>query len=392
MRTSLFYLPGVGTRARIEAGDAGLDGAAYDTMLSDVLGQCQLADQLGYNSVSFTEHHFHGEGFELSNNPVMLDLYIGLQTRKLRVGQLGLVLPANNPIRIAEDIAMLDHMTGGRANAGFARGYQRRWVDVMAQQTHGIHGARPFEHDKIDEANRAAFEECFRIVKAAWTEDYLRFEGKYWQIPMKGTPWTVEATRKWGQGVENDEVKAVAVVPKPVQKPHPPIFQPFASSERTIRWCAEEGITPVLPPLHPILEARLIDLYAEVSGRPRGDGIGVLRDVVIAESDDDAQRIWSSGPKFCGAAWFAPFGFDKGTLHPDTKAEFDGDFLGSGLAMVGTVSTVTRQLEALRERIPVEWIFTWQYNGLVSDYQNKLSIERWATEVVPKVTDWEAND
>jgi hypothetical protein len=62
--------------------------------------------------VSFTEHHFHIEGFELSNNPVLLDLYFAMQTRRIRVGQLGIVLPAANPIRFAEDIAMLDHMTG----------------------------------------------------------------------------------------------------------------------------------------------------------------------------------------------------------------------------------------------------------------------------------------
>ena len=174
MKTSLFYLPGVGTRADVERGGAGLRGDLYDTMLREVLEQCQLADELGVDSVSFTEHHFHAEGFELSNNPVLLDLYIGLQTKRLRVGQLGIVLPASNPIRVAEDIAMLDRMTGGRANAGFARGYQRRWVDVMAQQMHGIHGAEPHQHDAIDAANRAAFEECFRIIKrgrSRWMQD-----------------------------------------------------------------------------------------------------------------------------------------------------------------------------------------------------------------------------
>ena len=178
-------------------------------------------------------------------------------------------------------------------------------------------------------------------------------------------------------------------MPKPVQKPHPPLFQPFASSERTIRFCAKEGITPILPPLHPKLERHLVEVYAECSGRPPGDGIGVLRDVVIAGSDDEAQRIWSSGPRFCGAAWFAPFGFDRGTRDPDTGKDFDGDYLGEGLAMVGTVDTVTAQLQRLRERLAVEWVFTWQYNGLVSDRQNRLSIERWATEVVPRVTTWE---
>ncbi|HEX2215404.1 MAG TPA: LLM class flavin-dependent oxidoreductase, partial [Xanthobacteraceae bacterium] len=144
---------------------AGMRNDLYQRMLRDLSEQIRLADDLGYDSVSFTEHHFHIEGFEISNNPVLLDLYFAMQTKRIRVGQLGIVLPASNPIRVAEDIAMLDHMTGGRACAGFARGYQRRWVDVMAQQTHDIHGALPNQHDEIDAANRAAFEENFRIVK-----------------------------------------------------------------------------------------------------------------------------------------------------------------------------------------------------------------------------------
>ncbi len=387
MKTSLFYLPGVGTRPQVEAGHAGLDGDLYDVMLREVLGQCQLADDLGYDSVSFTEHHFHGEGFELSTNPVLLDLFVGLQTRRLRVGQLGIVLPAANPIRVAEDIAMLDRMTGGRANAGFARGYQRRWVDTMAQQTHGVRGVRPHEHDRVDDTNREAFEECFRIVKAAWTQDYLSYQGSFWQVPPEGTPWTMEATDRWGGGVVDGVVTEVAVVPKPVQRPHPPIFQPFASSERTIRFCAEEGVTPVLPPLHPLLERRLVDLYAEASGRPPGEGIGVLRDLVIADTDDEAVRIWRDGPVFCGANWFAPFGFDRGMNHPDTGAEYEGDRFGEGLALVGTVDTVTRQLDALRSRLPVEWVFVWNYNGLVPDARIRHSLEAWATVVVPRVTE-----
>ncbi|HXZ83939.1 MAG TPA: LLM class flavin-dependent oxidoreductase, partial [Myxococcota bacterium] len=133
MKVSLFYLPTVGTRAEIEAGRVGLRPEPYARMLRDLSEQAVLGDALGYDSISFTEHHFHVEGFELSNNPVLLDLFVGMQTKRIRVGQLGIVLPAQNPIRVAEDIAMLDHMTGGRANAGFARGYQRRWVDVMGQ-------------------------------------------------------------------------------------------------------------------------------------------------------------------------------------------------------------------------------------------------------------------
>jgi alkanesulfonate monooxygenase SsuD/methylene tetrahydromethanopterin reductase-like flavin-dependent oxidoreductase (luciferase family) len=382
MKVSLFYLPSIGSRAEIERGRAGLRGDLYQRMLAELAEQARLADDLGYDSVSFTEHHFHVEGFELSNNPVLLDLFVGLQTKRLCVGQLGIVLPADNPIRVAEDIAMLDHMTGGRANAGFARGYQRRWVDVMAQQTHGIHGALPHQHDAIDEANRAAFEECFRIIKRAWTEDLLAHQGRYWRIPPGETAWDLESTRRYGAGVEDGIVRAVAVVPKPLQRPHPPLFQPFASSERSIRWCAAESVTAVLPPLHPSLEERLVRLYAEVSGRPHGDGVGVLRDIVLAPTDDEAMALWVDSGLFCGQQWFEPFGFSKGLADPvtgETPSLFD-----SGLALVGSPDTVVRQLDGLATRLPVRWLFAWTYNGLIPHAKLMRSIELFATRVLPR--------
>src|SRR5438132_7714093 len=200
MKASLFSLPSIGSRAEIERGLAGLRPDLYQRMLAELSAQAQLADTLGYDSISFTEHHFHVEGFELSTNPVLLDLFVAMQTKSIRVGQLGIVLPAENPIRVAENIAMLDHMPGGRANAGFARGYQRRWVDVMAQQTHGIHGALPNQHDAIDHANRLAFEENFRLIKQCWTEEMLTYDGTFWKVPAGPTPWPLDTTAKWGQG------------------------------------------------------------------------------------------------------------------------------------------------------------------------------------------------
>jgi alkanesulfonate monooxygenase SsuD/methylene tetrahydromethanopterin reductase-like flavin-dependent oxidoreductase (luciferase family) len=385
MKTSLFYLPSVGGREDIEQGRAGLRRDLYSQMLQEVTEQAKLADDLGYDSISFTEHHFHVEGFELSNNPIMLDLFIGMQTKRLRVGQLGVVLPANNPIRVAEDIAMLDHMTGGRANAGFARGYQRRWVDIMAQQTHGIHGAQPHQHDEIDAANRAAFEECYRIIKQAWTEEALTFDGRYWRVPPGDTPWNIEATSKWGLGVEDGIVKAVSVVPKPLQKPHPPVFQPFASSERSIRWCATENATAVLPPLFPDYERRLCELYAEVSGKSIGEGMGVLRDVIIADTDAEAKDIWRRSGYFCGHEWFEPFGFSKGLEDPQTHEA--PDLFENSLALVGSVDTVTRQMERLLKRLPVRWLFAWMYNGLTPHDRLMKIIELFWTKVLPRVSD-----
>jgi alkanesulfonate monooxygenase SsuD/methylene tetrahydromethanopterin reductase-like flavin-dependent oxidoreductase (luciferase family) len=386
MKVSLFYLPSLGTRADIEAGMAGMRGDLYQQMLREVSEQCRLADELGYESVSFTEHHFHIEGFEVSNNPVLLDLYIAMQTKRIKVGQLGIVLPASNPIRVAEDIAMLDHMTGGRACAGFARGYQRRWVDIMAQQTHGIHGALPHQHDAIDAANRAAFEECFAIIKKAWTEEMLSFQGQYWKIPPGETPWTLEATEQWGKGVENGILQAVGVVPKPLQKPHPPIFQPFASSERSIRWCAENGVTAVLPPMHEVHERHLFEVYAGVSDRPPGDGMGMLRDIIIADTDEEARALWADSATFCGNAWFVPFGFRRGMLDPATgEAPTPDEAIAKGYALIGTLDTVTRSLEALKRKLPVQWIFGWTHNTLVPHAKLMRSIELFHAKVLPRV-------
>ncbi len=391
MKVSLFYLPGVGSREQVEAGMAGLRGDLYQEMLRDVSEQAKLADDLGYDSISFTEHHFHVEGFELSNNPVLLDLYIAMQTRRIRVGQLGIVLPAQNPLRVAEDIAMLDHMSGGRANAGFARGYQRRWVDTMAQQLHGIHGATPGQHDEIDRANRMAFEEHFRIIKRAWTEDMLSYQGKYWQIPAEGTPWDIQATRDWGRGIDADNVvREIGVVPKPLQKPHPPIFQPFASSENTIRWCAREEVTAILPPMRAALQNQLYQVYREESamqGRALtpGAGLGVLRDLIVCDTDEEAQHWWAHGAAFCGAAWFAPFHFGDVLREPGaTEGPDRNEMLANGSVFVGTVDTVTRQVEKLLATTPVEWVFAWMYNGLIPNEVNLRSIELFKTRVLPR--------
>jgi len=386
VKASLFYLPTIASRAEIEQGMAGMRGDFYQRMLGELSEQIRLGDDLGYDSVSFTEHHFHIEGFELSNNPVLLDLYFAMQTKRIRVGQLGIVLPASNPIRVAEDIAMLDHMTGGRACAGFARGYQRRWVDVMAQQTHGIHGALPHQHDAIDDANRAAFEECFQIIKKCWTEPMLTHQGKYWKIPPGETPWTLDTTAKYGAGVENGILKSVGVIPKPLQKPHPPLFQPFASSESTIRWCAREGVTPILPAMHDQHAAKLFDVYAEVSGRPRGQGMGLLRDTIIADSDAEAIKLWENSGVFSGRAWFEPFGFRKGIADPKTGAYPSlEEAIELGYALVGTVDTVTRTLEKIRRKVPVDWLFCYTYNSLVPHGVLMKSIERFWTEVMPRI-------
>jgi alkanesulfonate monooxygenase SsuD/methylene tetrahydromethanopterin reductase-like flavin-dependent oxidoreductase (luciferase family) len=393
MKVSLFYLPSLGAKADIEAGMAGMRPDLYQQMLHEVSEQCRLADDLGYESVAFTEHHFHIEGFEVSNNPVLLDLYIAMQTKRIKVGQLGIVLPASNPIRVAEDIAMLDHISGGRAFAGFARGYQRRWVDTLAQQYHNVHAAPSKDKDaEVDRVNRAAFEEFFEIVRTAWTQDTFSYRGQFWQIPAPGTPWDIESTRTMGRGVKDGFVTEIGIVPKPLQQPHPPIMQPFSFSEPTIRWCARNGVQPILAPVNEGLEEFLFRVYHEealAAGRDvvPGEGIGVLRDVIVADTDEEAWAMWRESAAFVGAAWFAPFGFggaiprpgeDPQTVTPEVMHE-------RGLMWVGSPATVRRQVEQTLERLPLKYVMAWQYNGLMSREAIAKSLRLFQDEVLARL-------
>ncbi|MEA2227170.1 MAG: hypothetical protein QOF04_800, partial [Solirubrobacteraceae bacterium] len=88
----------------------GRDNEAYQNMLEGLIELCQAADDLGYWGITHVEHHMHSEGMEISPAPLLLNVYLGMFTKRLRHGQLGLVLPAHDPIRLAEEIAIADHM------------------------------------------------------------------------------------------------------------------------------------------------------------------------------------------------------------------------------------------------------------------------------------------
>jgi alkanesulfonate monooxygenase SsuD/methylene tetrahydromethanopterin reductase-like flavin-dependent oxidoreductase (luciferase family) len=180
-------------------------------------------------------------------------------------------------------------------------------------------------------------------------------------------------------------LKAVGVVPKPLQKPYPPVFLPFASSPNSIRWAATEGVTAILPPMHAAYENPLYDLYAEVSGRPRGQGTGLLRDVIICDTDEEAMKLWDDSGRFSGKAWFEPFGFRRGSMDPVTKKFSTAqESIALGHALVGTVDTVTRALEANFKRQPVDWLFCYTYNALVPHQTLMKSTEAFWTKVMPR--------
>ena len=186
MEVGLFYLPSVGRKKDIEAGMAGKRTDLYQEMLFEITEQLQYADEHGYYGCGTTEHHFHVEGEEVSTNPVLLNVYFGSKTKNMKFGQLGNVLPSRNPINLAEDIAMMSQMNKGRAFAGFARGYQPRWVNVIGQKA-GL--SDPAEGEDYEILKRELFEEHFEIIMKAWQHDVFEHKGKHWNIPTDNINW-----------------------------------------------------------------------------------------------------------------------------------------------------------------------------------------------------------
>jgi alkanesulfonate monooxygenase SsuD/methylene tetrahydromethanopterin reductase-like flavin-dependent oxidoreductase (luciferase family) len=180
----------------------GRNNERYQAMLDELRRLAVFADDAGFDVMSTTEHHFHSEGYETSVAPLLIYADLAARTKRIKFSPLGLVLPAWDPIRCAEELAVLDHLTKGRMYAGFARGYQDRWVNVLGQQYH-VTGA-PMDGSSIDQHNRKVYEETLKVIKLAWTQESFEYDGEYYKVPyphdgIRRWPvaeWTLERMRR----------------------------------------------------------------------------------------------------------------------------------------------------------------------------------------------------
>src|SRR6202023_760652 len=216
-------------------------------------------------------HHFWSEGYECGPNPGVLNAYWAAITKKIRVGQMGYVMSTQNPLRVAEETAILDHLANGRFFVGFARGYQSRWTNVIGQHlgtrattspsAAKVDPARLFGKDVVkkdvddDDINRRIFEEEIDIVVKAWTQESIEYNGKTWQIPFpyeRGVDdWPLGKFGVTGRLGAHGEVDAegntrrVCVVPSPYTRPHPPVFVATAGSPESAEYAARRGFIPL---------------------------------------------------------------------------------------------------------------------------------------------------
>jgi alkanesulfonate monooxygenase SsuD/methylene tetrahydromethanopterin reductase-like flavin-dependent oxidoreductase (luciferase family) len=243
MKFGMFYPVAVASEADLGKGLWGLDRDRYANTIEELREQAIVADETGWTSMMFAEHHFEIEGYHVTPNPLLLNVYLPQHTKRLRQGQMGLVLPNWNPLRLAEDIAMTDHLTGGRLDIGLSRGYQPRSVGVMGQHYHA--NAAGTGRAEVEAVNRKIVEEWFEVMRRSWTEDLWDYEGEFISVPPKGLEWKHPISAKLKAGVEGDILKQVATVPKPKQLPHPPLFTTLTQSPETLNWSARIGSSVV---------------------------------------------------------------------------------------------------------------------------------------------------
>ena len=243
MKFGMFYPVAVASEADLGKGLWELDRKRYMTAIDELREQAIAADETGWTSMMFAEHHFEIEGYHVTPNPLMLNVYLAQHTKRLRQGQMGLVLPNWNPLRLAEDIAMADHLTGGRLDVGLSRGYQPRSVGVMGQ--HYRANAAGTGRAEVEAVNRKIVEEWFEVMRRSWTEDLWEYEGEFISVPPRGLEWKHPISVKLNAGVEDGILTRVATVPKPKQLPYPPLFTTLSQSPETINWSARIGASVV---------------------------------------------------------------------------------------------------------------------------------------------------
>ena len=375
-------------------------------MIAEVTELSKMAEDLGFDMIGLPEHFLHTEGLEFGSVPAVF-AYLAGQTKHVKLGPIGYVLPGWNPLRLAVTIAWLDHLTKGRTFVGFARGYQSRWLNPMAQKLHI--SATISDQSDIDKTNREAFEEVFEILKLCWKDEAFAFKGKYYEYPFpyeEGTPWAAaEWTAEAGAigEVVDGRIRKISVVPKPYQKPHPPLFQAFSASEATIIWAARNGVIPTTAiPTVPEIE-RIAKIYrdeAAACGRKlaMGEAFGVMHGVYFARDKEEALKLaWSGTLGNTLRLFHSHFGFAEAMRLPEDAEKYPpGKTLlppseitpervrKTGYLTGGSVSDVLRDMDDLAEKVNPEYLIYAPDQGLLPLDVIKNQLRNFGEHIIPR--------
>jgi alkanesulfonate monooxygenase SsuD/methylene tetrahydromethanopterin reductase-like flavin-dependent oxidoreductase (luciferase family) len=341
----------------------GADSDMYHRIVHEWTEIVKAADDMGVWGLGTIEHHLHSEGYEVGPNPGVLNAFWASQVKNAHVGALGYVAATQDPIRVAEETAIIDHLTKGKYFVGFARGYQSRWTNIIGQFTDAT--ATVSDGSDADKRNREIFEERVEMILDCWQNDSVVLDGKSYQAPypkdtgVEGYPaWEIarDAGAK-GEIDENGNTRTICVVPKPYQKPYPPVFVAASKSRESIEFCAKHGFRPTyFMPNQGIFD--LSKVYVEEAAKyghnfQLGERQNIVRWPHITKTAEDFDRKLRDYDLDIYKNFYGPFfpqfpqGADDEMIAGMKKSEI---FIG------GTIDESIRQWRVIYDEVPCEYI------------------------------------
>ena len=343
------------------------DPVAGSRLYNEYLEHYRLAEDVGFDGIMLNEHH--NAPFCMQAKCNVFASILAAVTKRVKIVLLGNPLPlADNPVRLAEELAMIDMVSRGRLVSGFVRG------GGQEQLATGVNPAY----------NRERFEEAHELIVRAWTQEGpFRFEGTHYQHRVVN-PWAV-----------------------PLQRPHPRIWIPGVLSKETIIWAARQrypyiALSTAIDATKKIWE--LYDSVAAEAGYTGGpENRGYLQRCHVAETEEKAlanarQFMWMQG-EFTGLAhpvWSSPSGY----FSPSYRKAFVEYAVGRGSnpraaafedqirdqqIIAGTPKTVLPKLRRLLEETRPSILGFWASDGFVSNADTTTCIRLLGQEVLPAV-------
>jgi len=329
----------------------------------------QLMDGLGFYCLWTAEHHFQREGYEVFPNLILLGTWLATQTNRLKFGCAFNVLPMWHPIRLAEDYAMADILTGGRVIFGVGRGYHTREVESL--------GAPMLDN----KANQELFEEQMEVLLKAFNDESFSHHGKHFQIPPP-VPY------------RGYTLQEVTLVPRPLRRPVE-IWQPVASG-KTLAYIAQRGIKGMVTLNgEKIFDqvARTYQTEAGKAGRTLALGENLCWGVGVCLGNSAEEAIRRVEPYHDERyKWFAPFGFVRyadengrpwGTPGAPARMPTIRDGVEQRAWLCGPPSLVIEQIREFEARYPGldQMMIHWAEGMPPAEFKEQL---RWfARDVMP---------
>lgn len=323
------------------------EGSAQEDRYQQALAQAVAADELGFDSVWLTEHHFSRHGIVSDSLAVLA--HLAARTQRVRLGTAVSVLPLHNPLRLAESAATIDLLSGGRLDLGVGRGYQ---VGEFAG----------FGVDIAEKAER--FDEAIDVLRRAWSSsEPFDHEGKYFRY------------------------HGAAPQPRPFQQPHIPIWV-ATDSPSGLAQCVREDFGVLLPQGTSLdVTAAQVGRYHEAlaaAGKPADEGrVYLARAAHVAATDE---RAWeeAAGP-------YQAFLSYADQLRRGTAAQSGGQWGSSPFdmdadlrlsALFGSPDTVLAGLTKIRD-LGVDRVMLFVHMAELPHEKIMASLELLAREVLP---------